>query len=243
VVLWTVLGTLGCIAVAFWFDSFNFPSLDETQLFHAVLTDLFVPLTLGPPVFIFFSTKLRELAIAHYRLAILASTDSLTEVLNRGAFTAQVEAYLGNARGPARPGGALLVIDVDHFKQINDSYGHDCGDDALRLVASTIRNTLRSGDLMGRLGGEEFGVFLPGASTGRAMAAAERIRQAISEAEFAADSMRQALSVSVGGATFVESVPFRALYREADRLLYQAKNLGRNRVAFSGIAGEVPQAA
>jgi len=232
VLLWTVFGTLGAIVATLCMDSFNFGTFTPAQLQRAIITDIILPLVIAPPVFLFFSSKLRELAIAHHKLAIYASTDSLTAVLNRGAFTTVVDAYLSEVHSHER-GGALLVIDVDHFKRINDSFGHERGDEALRLIAQTIREALRSVDLVGRMGGEEFGVFLPGATASRAEIAAERIRQAISDVDFQPNGVRRPLSVSVGGASFRDRVAFSALYREADRRLYEAKDLGRNRVVFS----------
>lgn len=108
----------------------------------------------------FLMTKLRELAIAKHDLTILASTDSLTQVLNRGPFTLVVDAYLAKVRAAqlSEP-AALLVVDVDHFKRINDRFGHARGDTALKLIAQSIKASVREVDLVGRIGGEEFGFF------------------------------------------------------------------------------------
>jgi diguanylate cyclase (GGDEF)-like protein len=243
IVLWTVLGTLGVIILTLGMDSFNFNTFTPTQLIRAIITDIVLPLVIAPPIFFYFSSKLRELAIAHHKLAIYACTDSLTDVLNRGAFTTLVDAYLGEVRVHEGPSGTLLVIDVDNFKRINDSFGHDWGDEGLKLIAATIRGVLRSVDLVGRMGGEEFGVFLPGTTGWQAEAAAERIRQAVAEATFLPEGRRRSLSVSVGGASFMQRVTFQALYREADRKLYEAKHGGRNRVAFARAAIPAQQAA
>lgn len=241
VVVWTVFGTLGCIATAILLDSSTFGQLPTAERQRSIISDILITLVVAGPFIFFFATKLRDLAIAHHKLAVYASTDSLTEVLSRGAFTALVDAYLGDVR-TQQESGALLVIDVDYFKRINDNFGHDRGDEALRLIAMTIRSALRSGDLVGRMGGEEFGVFLPGASHARAEMAAERIRRAINEAEFLPDGIKRELSVSVGGATFDRQVPFTTLYHAADQRLYVAKQSGRNRVAVVAL-GEQPVSA
>jgi diguanylate cyclase len=244
VVLWTVFGTLGCIAAATWMDSFNFATLDDAQRLRSIVTDILAPLVIGGPLLFFFSTKLRQLAIAHERLTIYASTDSLTSVLNRGAFTTLVDAYLTQLRAQEHEvAGALLVVDADHFKHINDLYGHDRGDEALKIIAQTIKGSLRGADIVGRIGGEEFGVFLPGSNPLRAEAVAERIRQAISDAEFIPDGSKRRLSVSVGGAVFDRQVAFGMLYRTADQLLYEAKERGRNCVAMSLMRSDLPNAA
>lgn len=242
VVMWTVFGTFGCMCAAIVLDSLTFGHLPMAERDRSILTDIGVTLVVAGPFIFFFASKLRELAIAHHELALLASRDSLTEVLSRGAFTTLVDAYLGDVR-MQQESGALLVIDVDHFKRINDNFGHDRGDDALRLIASTIRGALRSVDLVGRMGGEEFGVFLPGASHSRAEMAAERIREAISAAEFLPDGVKRLLSVSVGGATFDRQVPFTVLYHAADQRLYVAKQSGRNRVAVIALGESVAAAA
>jgi len=144
--MWTLFGSLGCIVAAVLLDSTTFTHVSEAERTRSLLTDVFVPLIIAAPLLYYFSSKLRELAIAHHKLALLASTDSLTEVLNRGAFTTLVDAYLDDVRD-SEASGALLVIDVDHFKRINDSLGHDRGDEALRLIAGTIKDAVRSVDL------------------------------------------------------------------------------------------------
>jgi len=142
-----------------------------------------------------------------------------------------VEGYLDRVtREQAKAEGALLVIDVDHFKNVNDSYGHDTGDEALRLIAATIRNSVRDVDIVGRLGGEEFGVFLPGLSRDLTAGIAERIRLAIHETAFAPEGKPHRLSVSIGGVTLLQEASFTDLYRIADQHLYAAKNDGRDRV-------------
>jgi diguanylate cyclase (GGDEF)-like protein len=187
---------------------------------------------------------MRELAIANAKMSILASTDSLTAVLNRGAFTMLVEAYLNDARTQAHETqGALLIIDADHFKTINDTYGHDRGDEALKIIAGAIQGVLRGADIVGRIGGEEFGVFLPGATPRTTETFAERIRTSVNVAEFTpAGSKPVELSVSVGGATFARRVGFTDLFRAADERLYDAKRMGRNRVSLTTI-GPVAVAA
>ena len=127
VVLTTLVGTAVCVAVAIYVDSFNFPLYDATTRFRSLLTDIFLPVGLAVPLLLFFSSKLRELAIAHRRLTVFASTDSLTQVMNRAAFSTLVDAYLKDVRAAQqRTNGALLIIDADNFKAVNDRYGHGC---------------------------------------------------------------------------------------------------------------------
>lgn len=246
VVLWTVIGTLACIAIVLYVDSFNFMNMAKPERDRAILFDFLLPIGLGVPAFLFFTMKLRELAIAHHELARHASTDGLTAVLNRSAFTTLVEAYLADTRRLEKEThGALLVVDADHFKSINDSYGHDKGDEALRIIAGAIKGMLRNVDLVGRIGGEEFGVFLPGAAPDQAATVAERIRVSVTSAEFAPDGKRYDLSVSVGGAAFARRLPFGDIFRIADQQLYLAKQRGRNRTSVAPVIHyeTVPMAA
>jgi diguanylate cyclase (GGDEF)-like protein len=244
VIVTTITVTLLCIAIALYVDSFNFVHLSEQSRIRAIFTDILVPTVLCVPLMLFFLSKLRELAIAHRRLTVYASTDSLTQVMNRSAFTTLVDAYLSEVRAHAqRRHGALLVIDADHFKRVNDDFGHDRGDEALVAIARAIKAMIRSPDLVGRIGGEEFGVFLPGATPAEAGTVAERIRQSVNQAEFAPGGTPHRLSVSVGGAVFEDRLPFGELFRRADQQLYAAKQAGRNRVSIAPIAPDALAAA
>jgi diguanylate cyclase (GGDEF)-like protein len=236
VIVSTILGTAFCIGVAFYVDSFNFASLSPEALQRAYLVNTLVPAGLAGPLLFLFTYKLRQLAIAHHQMSILATTDSLTAVLNRGAFTMLVDAYLKQARTRDEPlSGALLVVDADHFKEINDRHGHESGDVALKEIARSIRSALRGPDIVGRIGGEEFGVFLPGAGETEAGAIAERVRGAVEHTQFLPGGTRQPLTVSVGGATFRNGIAFSDLFRVADRNLYAAKASGRNRVNMGSV--------
>jgi diguanylate cyclase len=231
---WTVLGTLGCMVVSLAFNYMAFRGFTPDAMRQALISAVIIPVILAGPLFFYLTLKLRELKIVNHRLNVLASTDTLTSCLNRGAFSAQVDERLLRAGGRKPEGaGALLVIDADHFKSINDRFGHGHGDEALRIISRAIRTSVRSGDLVGRLGGEEFGVFLPGASEANAADVAERIRRAIAETAFLPNGARHPLSVSVGGAVYDARIDFSELFRIADRRLYDAKEAGRNRVQLS----------
>jgi diguanylate cyclase len=192
-----------------------------------VVAAALMPILIGGPMIFYLSVRHQELCLAYDRLEHAASRDSLTDCLNHGAFAEQVGATLRNADNPC---GALLVVDADHFKSINDRFGHDRGDVALKLIAATIRSTVRSTDLVGRLGGEEFGIFLPGASRATAQAIAECIRHAVATSVFEVGGHSHPLSVSVGGAVFDSPISFTDLFRSADRRMYAVKNSGRNSV-------------
>lgn len=154
-----------------------------------------------------------------------ASRDELTGVMNRAAFYRDAAAYADEA--PA----CVLLADIDHFKAINDEHGHAAGDEALRLVASTLRAALRPGDLLGRVGGEEFAILLCGLPFGLGMAIAERARGAIDGLQFLSpDGDPIALSISVGVAPYRAGWSLDNALAQADAAMYGAKRSGRNRV-------------
>lgn len=241
----TTAGTLLCICAALFFDSFNWPAMTPDVRTRAILLDIFLPLALAGPLIWFFMNKLRELAAAHDRLAVFASTDALTGVLNRSALTSAIERRLAAPDDGVPVRGALMILDADNFKSINDSYGHDQGDVALRLITDAVKGVLRQTDLVGRIGGEEFCVFLPGANQFTADAVGERIRHAVSITPFMPQGKPHKLAVSIGGAVFDRRLPLSDLLRIADQQLYFAKQNGRNRVAISPIVHyeSVPAAA
>ena len=167
------------------------------------------------------------------RLEQLAQTDPLTQILNRRALTERITAEMERAlRYDSTM--ALLMIDLDHFKRVNDTYGHLVGDDVLRDVAQLLSDTIRGSDIVARYGGEEFLVLLPETDDAGAESFAERIRVAVEQHEFnnATESPALRLTASVGVAVFpaarIESV--EDLFARADAALYRAKADGRNRV-------------
>jgi len=201
---------------------------------QGLLVSIIMPLALGGPMTLFLMLKHEQLRHANGQLEHLATTDWLTDCLNRGAFTGAVISYL--ERRTAADNGALLIVDADDFKGVNDRFGHHAGDEALRQIACAIRGAVRSTDLVGRLGGEEFGVFLANSDVVAADHVAERIRRAVAALQFTPDGARCALSVSIGGATYSDRTQFGELYRLADEHLYEAKNTGRDRVAMQQAA-------
>lgn len=159
----------------------------------------------------------------------LATKDNLTGLVNRHAFLSRAEQAHALAKRLRQP-LALLMIDIDHFKQLNDRYGHTSGDTALRAFAQAGQTGLRKNDLFGRLGGEEFAVLLPAADLGQAMDAAERLRLAVSAVSLDADGENHSITVSIGVTEVSNDEMVSAALARADKVLYVAKRNGRNRV-------------
>lgn len=216
---------------------------------NAIIMTIVCPLALAFPCtmyFLFQKKRLREalaeltaaheelaevhadLAEAYARLSEKARHDDMTGLLNRETFFATLK----NTRRRTDK-GVLLIIDADNFKYINDTHGHQQGDVALLLIADAIRKGLRDGDLVGRIGGEEFAAFLGGANEEEAMLVAERIRLGVEALRFApGEGKLLPLSVSIGAARLRPHLSWSDMMREADRRLYEAKRRGRNRVVF-----------
>lgn len=198
---------------------------------QGLAVSILTPLVLGAPMTFALMLKHEQLRHANRQLEHLAATDWLTACLNRGAFTRAVTQHLAGP-GASRRNGALLVVDADDFKSVNDRFGHDQGDEALRLLSAAIQAAVSGRGLIGRLGGEEFGVFLPNASPDAADQAAEQIRSAVAAIAFEPGGAPCPLSVSIGGTTFAGPAEFSELFRLADQRLYDAKNSGRDCVAM-----------
>jgi len=163
-------------------------------------------------------------------LARLAMIDSLTAILNRRAFMLEYERELSRCVRE-NTGLALAIFDLDHFKEVNDTHGHLVGDQVLRQVADTLRASLRGHDVLGRYGGEEFALLMPGADMPAAIAATERARLAVGERPIQAGALSIVVTVSAGVAAYGDDCSdWESLLRSADTALYEAKRLGRNRV-------------
>jgi diguanylate cyclase (GGDEF)-like protein len=194
----------------------------------AALSATFCAVVLTPVVGSFVLRLVFELDRVRQRLTVLATHDELTGVHNRRYFMDVVQREWDRARRYDTP-AALLLIDADRFKRINDSHGHLCGDELLRAIAHTVRQQLRQADVLARFGGEELIVFLPHTDPLGALDVAERIRDKV-----------QALAVpwqagSVGTTVSIGMAPLRAelpsldwMIHEADTALYAAKADGRN---------------
>ncbi len=174
------------------------------------------------------SRDITERKLLEEKLQRQTKVDGLTGLWNRNTFMATGEREIERARRYNQQ-LSLMMLDIDHFKPINDTYGHAAGDSALRQVSSTIRENLRSVDLPGRLGGEEFGALLPDTGIGGAEKHAERLCRTISGKSFQVRGTKIHLSVSIGVVGYREGIKsFDDLLRLADNAMYRAKVNGRN---------------
>lgn len=240
---WTTIGTLmlmaGSAASAYCAFFGDAPAMQQ----KAVVAAMGLPIGIGAPVLYMMIQRLRVLSFRALRMQVQATRDGMTRFFNQTAFRKIVEAYLHQRRPGVRRRAALLVIDADHFKAINDTYGHAVGDVVLRTIANKMRSVLRRRDVVGRIGGEEFGVFLQDADERIAASVAERIRTAINLAEIEALGPDRKISVSVGGVLFEDEFEFGDIFKVADTKLYEAKAGGRNQVKIGEAVSSNPVSA
>ena len=161
----------------------------------------------------------------------LVFLDPLTGVPNRRYIELKVQQALQEVEQFGRKIG-LLMVDVDHFKQVNDEHGHDAGDEVLKAMCRTLLHSLRSGNVLGRWGGEEFLVILAGTTLEGLRASAERFRMLISETAVPAPKGELRITVSMGGTLMLRDDTDQSVIKRADELMYQSKMDGRNRVTL-----------
>jgi diguanylate cyclase (GGDEF)-like protein len=168
---------------------------------------------------------------AHAELSVLATQDVLTGLWNRRRILEQVDAELVRAKREDRP-MSIAMIDIDHFKKINDTHGHPIGDAVIREVAARLRSALRDYDAIGRFGGEEFMVLLPGCAEEAGMLAATRVLQSVSRSPIETAAGPLPVRVSIGVSfTDYNYCDAETLIQRADDALYRSKTAGRNRVS------------
>ena len=178
--------------------------------------------------------SIRELTTAYELLQVVANTDPLTELSNRRPFLKTLATEFDRARRYRHP-LSVAMIDIDHFKQVNDTYGHDAGDEVLRSVSEMLISEFRNIDFVGRLGGEEFAAVFPETDLAGAKIACDRLLSVIRAAEIQVAGTEITITVSIGlaGATS-DTADGPAILKRADELLYDAKTGGRNRVVVEG---------
>lgn len=187
-----------------------------------------IPLLVAGPGSYMQLKRLEQVRTAYRELERVSAADWLTGCLNFRAFTERTSI----AAGIGSP-GALLLVDVDDFKTINDRYGHDKGDEVLRRIAEHILAKTGSSDLVGRVGGDKFGIYLRVATDRHAREVGEAIREEIADMAFGPESVPHPLTASIGIVTASRPIPFRQLLRLAERQLCVAKESGRNRFAIT----------
>ena len=166
----------------------------------------------------------------HEEIYRLMTVDGLTDVYNKRYFTEELEKEISRSRRYERV-FSLVLFDIDHFKQVNDNYGHLAGDSILRQLAELIRSRIRRDDSLARIGGEEFAILLPEVGCKGATELAEKLRRLVEEKVFVFEGLRLNVTISLGVADWNPKIAdVQALIKAADEKLYEAKRAGRNQV-------------
>ncbi|MFI0355075.1 GGDEF domain-containing protein [Actinomadura sp. 9N407] len=211
--------------------------LDVVELCVGMLVAIACTLSLGLLLLALPPVVLLQRSLMHQQLQAAARTDSKTGLLNAAAWQREADTELSRSQRTHDP-LALLLIDIDHFKRVNDTHGHLVGDQVLVGVASTLCGQLRDYDVVGRFGGEEFVVLLPGADTVEACRVAERLRGRVRRLAVPAEDGTVAVTISVGVALFrMHGEDLIELLAAADLALYRAKQSGRDRVCLPAVDG------
>lgn len=198
------------------------------------LIDLGNAVFCGVMILVFVYLYEARRAAAYQQLQHMARTDALTGVASRGGFQQSLEQSIREAQR-SRAKLVLVVLDVDHFKAVNDQYGHDAGDQALRHICNSLSSRLRATDTLGRLGGEEFGLLLRNTDSQGAEPLVESLRAQLCSQPMRYGDKEIALSATFGLAEWtVDGSTAEQLYRCADQRLYRGKELGRNRLVGRG---------
>ena len=221
----TALATLASAAVVY-FAMVTFLPFARPFLGFAMTLAIGIPILIAAPV-AYIALRLMQMTQNGVdKLENFVKFDSLTGVLTRHYFLESVRARIGE-------GGLLFLVDADHFKAINDTYGHDVGDEALRVIGAALNMATPETALIGRIGGEEFAVFLPAMSTVDVTRHAEAIKHVIAARGETVGEHAVGLTVSIGVAEIGKGSTLTILMKEADENLYVAKRSGRNRYVFS----------
>jgi diguanylate cyclase len=194
-----------------------------------------IPLIITPPIAYFAMTLFRLVTLTIKRVDDHVRFDAMTGLFNRDHFLDQVRA--------CQTGGTVLIVDVDHFKLVNDRYGHDAGDAALTMVAQLIADVISSCGIAGRLGGEEFGVYLPSWTIEQATIAADAICAHVRTHRDTSTGHDLRLTLSIGGAEHRANTMIRDALKIADERLYLAKSGGRDRYVLTNLVGRLPAQA
>jgi diguanylate cyclase len=236
VIFLTVLCTAFTVAASVCAVSFamrSIPAMPQEALIAVLGLAAFIPIIITPPLAFIMLNIMRFLTNTVNHVGQQVRFDPMTGLYSRHHFLEMTRMHLED-------GGAFLMIDADHFKRINDTYGHATGDEALKRLAQALRAAGKPGSLIGRLGGEEFGMFIPKGRLTDADTAAIRISAAVSNLCHTIAGHEIFLTASVGAAVHVPGMPLEEMLRLADERLYRAKNAGRNRAVLSETPPIVP---
>lgn len=245
---WLIYGVVTAIALWLIRDRFSYPGTSGQDIVALWLFCFLTLRSLTWPTARFsalrnkLSEKNRQLEESLRQIEALARHDSLTGVLNHRSVIALLESELQRSARTSQP-FCFVMVDLDHFKSVNDRYGHPVGDMVLKRVCDIAAGSLRATDVIGRLGGEEFAVILTGTALAEGMHTIERLRQAVAAYDWESVAPGLAVTFSAGVAEYAPADSVQTINKRADEALYRAKGAGRNRVIAAESTVREPQPA
>jgi diguanylate cyclase (GGDEF)-like protein len=216
-----ILGMILIIASEFLFHQGPMPYQDAVHLIVTGILEWIIFIVIS-----FFQIKTARVII---ELGNFALTDPLTGIYNRRYLELYMEKIIPLFQEQEQT-MTLIMFDVDHFKKINDTYGHHAGDMVLKKIVRVIKGVIRNSDVFVRIGGEEFIILLPNCSLEHGIKFAERIRKTVENTKFIYKGRRLFVTISIGVTEYTEGQDLKEFLEKADRALYQAKEMGRNKV-------------
>ena len=223
----TLIGTAVSFAVSFALNYLLLFSDSLTPFAQSMITAITLPIVVGAPLSFLLGYNLQEVRRYRRELTRNATHDRATEFLTGTAFSSIIDRRAVSAPAEGSRSGAFLVVDAGNLRSINARYGLEWGEEALRLIAATIRSSVRSDDIVGRLGASEFGIFLPGATEKNAREVGERIWAGIARVYLTpAQGDKSMLTASVAGVIFEDELEFERMYRAAEQRLASAEESG-----------------
>ncbi|NUH66143.1 GGDEF domain-containing protein [Sulfitobacter sp. S0837] len=230
--VFTVTMTIGTVLACAFLVTVIYPDqLRALMGFRAILITTLITI----PFAFFVGSKLRENTLLSDELVRLVNRDRLTDVATRDFFFRRMESD-PNAYGVS------LMVDIDHFKQVNDTHGHYAGDAVIKHVSDVLRGEVREQDILCRFGGEEFVVFLHEVSADQGLVIAERMRAAVAAAAAPVEGRAIAVTVSIGGSLKERLADINVSIQQADAALYRAKGDGRNRTVVDWLPAATEEA-
>lgn len=225
VVFGSLLVTALCCAGVYVHVNVNYPPEMHDFVLPRAMT---ATVAVATPIFSIMLWQKYRTNMLQAELQRLVDRDRLTDVATRDKFFQRFA-------GEHNTRGISLMLDIDHFKSVNDNYGHYAGDEVIRRVASVLKDHCRESDVVSRFGGEEFVMFLQDMDEQQAHTVAERIRRAVADLRVATRSGEISVTISIGGARLVPTSDIHSALQTADDALYSAKRSGRNRVMMEGL--------
>jgi diguanylate cyclase len=223
----TLIGTAASFAVSFALNYLLLFSDTLTPFAQSMITAIVLPIVIGAPLSFLLGYSLQEVRRYGRELTRAATHDHATEFLTGTAFSSIVDRRAASALTTEPRSGAFLVVDGENLRSINARYGLEWGEQALRLIASIIRSSVRSDDIVGRLGASEFGIFLPGATEKNAREVGERILAGVARVYLTpAQGEQSMLTASIAGVIFEDDLEFERMYRAAEQRLASAEESG-----------------